>query len=615
MLVGGAGQPTLVQSLGAGRALLCNDRRCDVWDQATGAWTPTQAVVLPLNTLSYLRRRDGAVVAIDGARKIASAIWSPTTGQWTPAAALPEPLNQLKTAQIADGRIIAVGQWRGLMRAYVADSALRSWSRLVDSPEGLSNPQAIPTGSGILLFADQRVWRHTVGVDGWREISVSAHLSGKSSWLMEWADQVLIVLPDKGEARLMDRGGDVHPTAALPSRTGLGFDRIATADAAAVWAVHAGTVTWLWRRPDEDAIPIPTNPIDWPYQIIAVDDSHLLGVGISGAVSVLALDGGVPPARPCDGLARYLAQTLPPMPPVSELALVSLGCREQVRRGQAPEFLALVKSWTSQPDRAESGRALLCALQDTSAIGVLPRWLEENERHHSRTVCYQSLASWPAAEAVWQPALESAVRKHGGAWFVDPAVTALAVAVPTGEVRERLVPTLRIAAQRHAAGFDALRDRVCVPDPTASVARRQTCAGIATQHEAEWRRTKAEADAKPASPLPKVQVATAVLAGAVGATYAARNSDAGRGIATTAGAIGGAALGVSLTGLAVFSSRGFGPGADKGEGALVLFGALAGGVLGGIASYAASNSPSHRAPATAVGLAVPYAVTLVVLLN
>src|SRR3954471_5523181 len=71
-ILGAADQPTVIQSLGAGRALICNERRCDVWDRAGGGWTPTGAVVLPINTLSYFRRNDGAVVAIDGARKIAS---------------------------------------------------------------------------------------------------------------------------------------------------------------------------------------------------------------------------------------------------------------------------------------------------------------------------------------------------------------------------------------------------------------------------------------------------------------------------------------------------------------------------------------------------------------
>src|SRR5579872_4571807 len=74
-LVGGTDHPTVLQALGAGRALVCTDRRCDVWDHATGGWTPTDAVVLPHNTLEHLRRRDGDVVAIDGDRKIASAIW------------------------------------------------------------------------------------------------------------------------------------------------------------------------------------------------------------------------------------------------------------------------------------------------------------------------------------------------------------------------------------------------------------------------------------------------------------------------------------------------------------------------------------------------------------
>ena len=56
-------QPSLVQALGGGRALVCNDQGCQVYDSATGWWTPTGSIVLPLNTLSYLCRRDGAVVA------------------------------------------------------------------------------------------------------------------------------------------------------------------------------------------------------------------------------------------------------------------------------------------------------------------------------------------------------------------------------------------------------------------------------------------------------------------------------------------------------------------------------------------------------------------------
>jgi hypothetical protein len=246
---------------------------------------------------------------------------------------------------------------------------------------------------------------------------------------------------------------------------------------------------------------------------------------------------------------------------------------------------------------------------------VLPRWLEE-KKGTAGVVCYQSLADWPGADNVWKPALESAVWKLGDTWFVDSAVIALAAAVPTTEMRDRLTPTLRLAAKRQAVGFDALRDQVCAPVPTASEARQQTCAELASQNNAEWRRRKDEIEARPSSPVPKVLVATAVYAGAIGGAYATRNGDAGRGIAITAGALGGATLGLTAVAVGLLSSRGWGvPGGGHRPDGWILVGALAGGVLGGIAAYAATESPASRAPATAIGLAVPYVFTLVVLLD
>jgi len=53
-------------------------------------------------------------------------------------------------------------------------------------------------------------------------------------------------------------------------------------------------------------------------------------------------------------------------------------------------------------------------------------------------------------------------------------------------------------------------------------------------------------------------------------------------------------------------------GRDDGAGALVLLGAVGGGILGGIAAYALSEESSHRAPVTALGLAIPYLITLAI---
>ena len=623
-LVGGVFQPSLVQALGGGRALVCNDQGCQVYDRATGGWTPTGSVVLPLNTLASLCRRDGAVVAVDGARTVASAIWSPATGRWTTAAALPESLNHLETAELEDGRIIAVGQSRSRQRAYVADARVTAWSLLVDSPEGLAAPWSVPTRSGILLFSGEHAWRYTVAKDGWHEVGFGDLSLGRFSTLQAWQDEVLVARAETGETTMVARDGSSRRTQTLPSASGTGLRRIAGSGAAQAFLVLHGNDTWLWRRPEEPLVPLPPNPIEGSYLTIALDDAHLLGIGSSGAVTELALDGRGPPGRPCDGLARYLGQPQRPTPSVIEMGFVGDGCREQVRRGEAPEVLARVRAWTDeaappaatfgatvQSVNADSARAFACALQDPAALQELPRWLTRSQgRFHA--ICYRSLVTWPGADAVWERALRTVVSKNAAGWYVDRAVIDLVAAVPTREMRERLVSTLRTAAERHAGGFDDLRDAVCKPDPDASGARQQTCAQVASLHQKDWWRQAAEEAAQPTPPAYPILIATAVLAGATGVAYATRNEGASRAIATTSGALGGLTLGFTAAGVGLLTSHGWGvPGGGHDAGGWVAAASLLGGVLGGIGAYAASGSPASRAPVTAAGLAIPFLFTVV----
>lgn len=619
-LVGGADHPTVLQPLGGGRALVCTDKRCDVWDHATGVWTPTDAVVLPLNTLAHLRRRDGDVVAIDGDRKIASAIWSPTTGHWTPAAPLPEKLNDLRASELADGRILATGFSFTIKRprAYVADELLRTWSVFVDAPEGLTNPYLVPTLSGALLFTGDQVSRHTTGTDGWRQVSSTTLPHGRFPEFKAWRDELLLVALDSGtgEALVIGRNDHVRPTAALPAgHIGFSIPPIAAADGSTMLLFSASSNSfYLWRRPDEAPLALPPNMIDPEYKLVALDDEHLLGVGQSGTVLELALDGKPPPGQPCDGLFRYLSRVPEPTSSVPVLGLVSSGCREQAHRGDAPALIALVRSWTGQPERVDMGRAFECALQDDGAMSMLPRWFADEKQRQARTVCYQSLATWPAAESVWKPALAHAVDKSGDRWWVDDAVIKLAETVPTRAVRERLVPVLRVAASGHAVGFDALCNQVCEPSPTMSETRRQTCAEMASQHEADWRRQEASEAARGRGPASRVAIAigtSAVVAGAIAATYATRDGQTSRSIATGAGAVGGATMGFATVGLSALGGNWVSKGGNELPPAL-LTGMVVGGVLGGIAAYALTTSPSSRAPVTAAGLVLPYLFTVAI---
>ena len=291
---------------------------------------------------------------------------------------------------------------------------------------------------------------------------------------------------------------------------------------------------------------------------------------------------------------------------------MSPACREQVHRGQAPALLSLVRTWTGQTGAVDLGRSVACALQDDGSAKVLGAWLRDDESRRARSICLQSMATWPAAEPAWKPALDRAVRKVAGAYYVDPAVQALAAEVPRADVRERLVPVLRAADDRHASGFEQLRRGVCVVDPEMSAARRQTCSDLVSRREADWRRPRPSGDTHPAA---TVIVASALYAGAVALTYAAREQDAGRGIATGAGAVGGATLGIAASGLVALGAGTHSRGSIDAVPALLLGGAIAGGVLGGIAAHSLAREPSNRTAVTAVSLAVPYLLTLAITFN
>lgn len=612
-VIGGANPPTILQPLGAGRALVCDERRCAIWDHAVGRWTETAPAPLPAGPVSHLRRRDGAVVAIDGSRKAPPAIWSQATGHWTSGPPLPEVLSDLQTAELDDGRIVA-GGWAPAVRrtrAYVADPQLRGWSILVDGLPGLPNPNIVPTRWGALLFTTGGCWRYTTGVEGWREIPLALPPSARFASLNEWGGEVLVTArrDDRWTAWIIDRDDRLRPAATLPAtKTRLGLVPIPASDRPKMWLVSADADDYLWREGDEGPIPLPA-ALPVLASLVALDEQHLLGVQLSGAVVEVALDGTGPPGRSCEGLLRYLSRTPTPASSESDFALAGARCRAEVRRGEAPALVGLVRTWSRDHERQEVGRSFECAIQDDESIEALPGWIRGGMGEAARTTCYQSLLSWPAARGAWQAALDHSVYQRADRWWVDPALIRLASLVATPDLRERLVPVVRAAYAHRAGGFDPLRDRVCVSDSGVSDARRRTCEDLAAQHESEWRQQEEnllqQRRASPPSRLPLIAGATAVLAGAVGAAYVTRESDAGRAIAVGAGALGGAALGISA--VALFSpNRLWGPKGSRQLPRLFEVGMLAGAVAGGIGAYALASSPASRAPVTAAALALPY---------
>jgi hypothetical protein len=210
-----------------------------------------------------------------------------------------------------------------------------------------------------------------------------------------------------------------------------------------------------------------------------------------------------------------------------------------------------------------------------------------------RAVCAGELATWPGAEPLRGPIIARAVRKRAFGWEIDPAIVAAANVVDTPELNEQLMPVLAAAHERHALGYDRLRNAVCMDDAEMSAERARTCATLPAGAEDDWPQSE-----RGARWLVK-GAATAVFAGAVTAAFVERHDDSGRVVATAACVPVTATFGALALGAV-------GPPHSTGATARMIGGAIAGGVLGGMAAYALAAKPGARAPMTALALAPVY---------
>jgi hypothetical protein len=158
---------------------------------------------------------------------------------------------------------------------------------------------------------------------------------------------------------------------------------------------------------------------------------------------------------------------------------------------------------------------------------------------------------------------------------------------------------VRAAAGRRAISFDALRTGVCVGNERWSAERTQICGATSATSETRW-----SEDQQRGRTWVIRLVATVPYAGAVALAYAERNSDVGLGVATGAGALAGASVGVLLGAWLAWADAD-----DDFVEVAMIGGALVLGALGGIAAYAAvDDAPGWRAPVTAGALLVPLTI-------
>jgi hypothetical protein len=247
------------------------------------------------------------------------------------------------------------------------------------------------------------------------------------------------------------------------------------------------------------------------------------------------------------------------------------------------------------------GRLVACAIQDPAYLSAVPAWVADEHHAESRAACFDALGTWPGAEAVRPAAFARAVRKGDAGFYVDPALLSVVARASAWrpDARDHLAVVVRTSEQRRAAGFESLRAAVCVADERSSAERVQICNETRASSEASWR-----ADRGRTKRWVIRLGATVPYGGAVALAYTTRNADLGLGVATGAGALAGASLGVLLGAWAAL--------ADADEDFVevsMLLGSVLLGTAGGFAAYAAvDESPNWRAPLTAGALLIPLTI-------
>ena len=440
-VLGYADVPSFVEPVGPGKALVCASRRCAVWDVASASSTPTDGTLWRSGQVAHARLRDGSVIIVDGSSSDPARIWSPSTGRWRDAATPPVGLGQPRIATLADGRVVLAGEdWAARRpRAYVADANVHAWTLLADGPNEPATshavPDLVPVPSGLVLFSyndgEPPISRYDAATNSWKTITIDGWTGVHERRPTVWGDDV-VVFARRGQgwgAIIVGPAGEKRHL--LPDDLNDGFVlehiSVAGAEMLSLQAVGKKGKRYVWRRPDETPREIDSTAVSSLYSWAAVDDHHLIALDAS-SVRLLSLDDQPDRERPCDGLERYLGGGFGPGP-VTKAAdpslpagfndtLVSNACREQVRRGEAPQLLALVHGWTARREETwrDLGRTFSCAIQDPAALAAIPGWFAGRGPRVTRYICITSLIDWPNAEVARNKAFAKLVTSDEYGW-------------------------------------------------------------------------------------------------------------------------------------------------------------------------------------------------------
>ncbi|MBM3948171.1 MAG: hypothetical protein FJ312_02815 [SAR202 cluster bacterium] len=119
----------------------------EVWDPATGRWTPTGDTTVPREEAATVVLKDGRVLVIGGIDDTFIPLksvetYDVATGKWTPVASMETARNNHTATLLQDGRVLVVGggkldgPWTSSAEVY--DPAADTWSSAGTMPKGRS---------------------------------------------------------------------------------------------------------------------------------------------------------------------------------------------------------------------------------------------------------------------------------------------------------------------------------------------------------------------------------------------------------------------------------------------------------------------------------------------
>jgi uncharacterized protein (TIGR03437 family) len=131
----------------------------ELYDPATGSWTPTGSLGTARPFLKAILLPNGQVLAVGGSNFTSTVyntaeLYDPATGQWSATGSMTTPRQAHTLTLLASGKVLAVGNTAGQKKAELYDPATGSWTATADLLSNVRlNHTATLLGNGKVLVS------------------------------------------------------------------------------------------------------------------------------------------------------------------------------------------------------------------------------------------------------------------------------------------------------------------------------------------------------------------------------------------------------------------------------------------------------------------------------